>query len=99
MMGLQWRHQAVNETVRSVNSMACRYASDSISSGISDEAVSLGVYFDHNWRSNMGQQGNESRQKIPRVWGERELSSMLLPLAHAATIPEQVSADFYNRCV
>ena len=44
-----------------------------------------------------GQQRDGYRPTIPRVWDERELSSMLLPLAHAAATPEQVSADFYYR--
>ena len=45
----------------------------------------------------IGQQGNESQQKIPRVWDEHELSSMLLPLANPAATPEQISAEFYYR--
>ena len=45
----------------------------------------------------IAQQRAEFQPKIPRVWDERELSSMLMPLVHAAATPEQVSADFYYR--
>src|SRR5687767_10727489 len=37
------------------------------------------------------------RPAIPRVWDEREVAAMLVPLAQSRATPEQVSSDFYYR--